>query len=712
MSPTDAASSVDAPAEPAASENVPEFVPNLPGVDERSILRQAVDAVPAGVFWKDIDSRFLGANAAFLKLLGESSMDQALGRSDYDYFPPDMAAEFRADDRRVMDTEESLIEFEELVISANGDVDVLHTTKMPLRDNKGNVVGVVGGFRKVTTAIEIEAALVRSQERFALVVEASRDGIWDWDQASGEIELSPRCAELLGLPSSTSKISTSEAFARFGPIQGPEMHRRSAELMLNRSGLIDETAFIDLDDGSRRWVHVVGTPLVRDGFVERIVGSFADITADIERERELKHRASHDSLTGLKNRWAMREKLTRVLREDRPASLLYLDLDQFKIVNDSLGHHVGDEFLAAVAERLRSIVGESAATLSRIGGDEFTVLCVGLAPIDAEELADQIVREFTVPFEIAGVELYTSVSLGVAHIDDRHETALDVMRDADTSLYRAKADGKSCFRVFEPTMRNDADEALSLQNRIRRAVDSMQFTLHYQPVWDPTRNSMVGAEALIRLPSKDGEGPQSPGTFLPFLEQTGLIVQVGEWVIERACQQLAEWRATDPRAEELHVAVNLSQVQFRSEQIVEVISNAISSAGISPTDLVVEVTETAVASDPAVVGAQLQRMRDLGIRVAIDDFGVGQSSLSMLEQLPVDILKIDRSLITPLHGTKAAPVTSCVITLAHALGLVTIAEGIELDEQRQWLEREQCDLMQGYLFARPMPPEEILGYLD
>ncbi len=690
--------------------DVPEFAERLAGIDERRILRQAIDAVPAGVFWKDIDSRFLGANEAFLKLLGVSSIEEALGRTDLDYFPREMALEFRAMDRQVMDTGEAIAEFEEFVISPDGTVDVLHTTKAPLRDELGAVVGVVGGFRKVTSAVKIEEALLRSQERYALVAEASRDGIWDWDRSTDMIELSPRCAELLGLPSSTTKMKSADAFARFGRDQAAEMLRRSVEVFRTLSGPTEATAKIDLEDGSQRWVQIVGAPLVRDGRVERMVGSLADITDDIERERDLEHRANHDGLTGLRNRWSINQSIERVLRRRRSASVLYLDLDHFKVVNDSLGHHVGDEMLMAVAERLTSVASGDFATLARVGGDEFAVLCDGLEPVESERLAELIVREFTAPFKIAGLEMYSSVSIGVVHVAEDHRTGADVMRDADTCLYRAKAAGKSCHRVFEATMRDDADRALSHQNLVRRAVDTMQFALHYQPILDARSGSMVGVEALIRWPGEDGEHLE-PSAFLPFLEQTGLIVRVGEWVLATACRQLAQWREVNPRAADLYVAVNLSQIQFRSEGLVDDMVAAMAAEGVSPGDIVVEVTETAVSSDPEAVSAQLSRLRALGVRIAIDDFGVGQSSLSTLDRLPADILKLDRSLVSNLAGSEPAPVTSGVITMAHALGLVTIAEGIENEGQQEWLQQADCDFMQGYFFDRPMPPERILDLL-
>ena len=693
-----------APSTDDGPESIPEFAGEPWWADDAHVLRQAVEAAPASIFWKDINSRFVGGNEESMKQLGVSSLEEMLGRTDYDFFPHDMAKEFRATDRRVMDTGEAIIEFDELIVSPDGVADVLHTSKAPLRNTEGEVIGLVGGSRKVTTAVQVEAALWRSQERYTLVTEASRDGIWDWDRATNDVELSPRCAELLGLPGVGMKIPAAEAVNRFSDDQTEVLIRHAKAVLELNAGTIETTLSIDCADGSRRWLQIVGTPFVRNDVIERIVGLLADITDEVERERELEHRATHDSLTGLRNSWSLNQRTDQVLASGRPASMLYLDLDQFKIINDSLGHHVGDQMLQAVAERLNDLVGD-VATLARIGGDEFAVLYDGLASAEVEQIADLIVRDFARPFEIAGLEMYSSVSIGIVHIGTQHKTALDVMRDADTCLYSAKAAGKSCYRVFESTMRDDADRALLQQNRIRRAVDSMQFVLHYQPIWDARRKTMVGAEALIRWNSEEGEPLEQPHTFLPFLEQTGLIVPVGEWVIATACHQLATWRAADSRSDQLYVTVNLSQIQFRSPKLVETVLAAVDNAGISPSDLVIEVTETATVS------VQLQRLRDHGIRIAIDDFGVGQSSLSTLNRLPVDILKLDRSLVSELTGSEAAPVTSGVIAMAHALGLVTVAEGIELAEQREWLERASCDLMQGYLFARPMPPGDILNHL-
>jgi len=557
--------------------------------------------------------------------------------------------------------------------------------------------------------MEIEAALLRSQEQYSLVVQASRDGIWDWEARTDTIEMSARCAELLGLPSARVALTSSDAAKCIDAEDEDRLAEAAAEVFRSGVGRVSETVRVNLPEGRTRWVEVVGAPLLRDGRVDRIVGSLADITDDIVRERELQHRATHDGLTGLANRWSLNERVEQALDHRRPASMLYLDLDQFKVVNDSLGHQVGDEMLAAVADRLRSIADE-AAVLARVGGDEFAVVCVDLDHFEVERLADRLVREFTAPFEVAGLEMYSSVSVGVVHISNAHGSAADVLRDADTCLYRAKAAGKSCYRVFEPLMRADADRALLHQNRIRRAVDSMQFALHYQPICDAHTGAAVGVEALIRWPGDDGEHLE-PSAFLPFLEQTGLIVPVGEWVVATACRQLADWRAVDARADDLYVAVNISRAQFRSPHLVDAVIEAMAAADVEPEDLVIEVTETAVARDVDMVSSQLVKLRDLGIRVAIDDFGVGQSSLSTLDQLPADILKIDRAIVMRLEASEPAPVASAVIAMAHALGLATVAEGVEHEEQQVWLQQAGCDLLQGYHFARPLPPGEVLELL-
>jgi len=680
-------------------------------IDDLQILSQAIEVVPAAIFWKDSLGRFLGGNQKFLDALGVENVEGLIGLDDRDFVPLEQAEFFRSVDRQVMDSGQPSLEIEEILTSADGVVEVLHTSKAPIFDEGGAVVGLVGAFKSVTTTVAIEAALLRSQERHQLVMSASRDGIWDWDAESETIELSPLCAELLGMTAVGVTVSQTEAMALLGPDDAASFSRSVSELIRAGGGRIAANASVGLDDGSVRWVQIQGVPLVRHGRVERIVGSVADITDDIVRERELQHRASHDDLTGLANRWSLNQQVDEILALGQSASMLYLDLDQFKVINDSLGHHVGDEMLAAVAQRLHVVTDGEAAVLARVGGDEFAVVCVELNAAECEDLAGRLVEAFAVPFDIAGLEMYSSVSIGVVHVSSEHGSASDVLRDADVSLYRAKAAGKSCYRVFQLSMGDDADRALEHQNRIRRAVDAMQFTLHYQPICDGRSGSMVGVEALIRWPGDDGEDLE-PSTFLPFLEQTGLIVPVGEWVVASACRQLAQWRAADHRAADLYVSVNISRVQFGSDHLVEAIVGAMAAAGVGPADLVVEVTETAVSADTEQISAQLVRLRELGIRVAIDDFGVGQSSLSTLDELPADILKIDRALITRLGACAPSPVVSAVISMAHELGLITVAEGVEDAEQRAWLQGAGCDLLQGYLFARPMPPAAVLGHLS
>jgi len=678
--------------------------------DDLETLRQALDIVPMAVFWKNTEGQFLGANRETMDVLGVATVEEMQGRDDRDFFPAEQAAFFRSVDRQVMNSEQPILDVEEILTSVDGVVEVLHTSKAPLFDERGEVMGVVGAFRRVTTTVAVEAALLRSQERHEMIVAASRDGIWDWNATANEFELSPRCAALLGIGAVSVSVSAADLGDRFVEDSKAAFNTSMRNVIRDGDGQIDVTGKFELDDGTLRWLQVRGVPLVRDGRTERIVGSVADITDDVVRERELQHRASHDDLTGLANRWSLNEHVNDVLAAGRPAALLYLDLDQFKVVNDSLGHQVGDEMLAAAAQRLRAATGGEETLLARVGGDEFAVLCVDLSPGAGELLAERLVEAFAAPFDVAGLEMYSSVSVGIVHLVQSHESAADVLRDADTCMYRAKAAGKSCYRVFEPSMRTDADRALQHQNRIRRAVDSMQFALHYQPICDGHSDAMVGVEALIRWPADDGEDLE-PSTFLPYLEQTGLITAVGEWVVASACQQLAAWRTADPRASRLYVAVNISRVQFGSARLVDAIVEAMSSAGVEPSDLVVEVTETAVSIDAEQVSAQLAQLRELGVRIAIDDFGVGQSSLGTLDDLPADILKIDRALVAGLCAGAPSPVVSGVISMAHALGLVTIAEGVEDDEQRAWLRDAGCDLLQGYLFARPMPPAAVLDHL-
>ena len=672
------------------------------------VQRDLLDVLDVAIFSKDRESRFLGANEKLLKALGVEQLSDALGKTDYDFFPAEEAAHFRAHDVAVMSSGEPVIEMVEQLTSPDGTSETLVTTKLPVRNADGDVIGVIGYFRFVTDAIETKQELRSLEGRHALALQASREGIWEFDLNSNMVEVTERFAELVGLdPPVAGRVSVATLSNIFGADGVQEVLDQCLAVVKNPALHVEFKALQMQTDSGTRFFEVMGYPLVEDGEVTRLIGTLAETTEDVQREHELLYRANHDALTGLANRHQLFVRLNEELDANELTFLLYLDLDQFKVINDSLGHGVGDELLQAVSARLSAIVDDE-YLLARLGGDEFAIVgrSVGAS---AEILGEAILEGLSTPLVLGDTEIYTSASIGLVYARGNSRDAIGVLRDADTALYEAKEAGKSCIRTFEREMRRKADQQLRLQNRIRRALKHDEFELHYQPIMCAESGTISGVEALLRW--KTGGELHAPAAFLPYLEQSGLIVPVGEQVIRDAIAQFATWITSTPGGQDLAGSLNLSRVQFRSPSLLDVILETLGEHNVSPSQLVIEVTETAMSDDVNNMVETLQKARDAGIRVAVDDFGVGQSSLSSLYELPADILKIDKAFVGRIEGSETQPVIEAILAMARAVGLTTTAEGVETQTQRAFLESAGCDYLQGFLFGRPVSPAEMTARL-
>jgi diguanylate cyclase (GGDEF)-like protein len=453
-----------------------------------------------------------------------------------------------------------------------------------------------------------------------------------------------------------------------------------------------------LSDG--RCIAITVRPMADGGTVT----THQDITEQRRSEAKIAHMARHDALTGLPNRVLLNEQaehaLARAERDGMIAAHL-LDLDHFKNVNDTLGHAAGDKLLTMVAERLRPLVGDT-DTVARMGGDEFAVLQVGLGqPSDASALAYRIIDAVSEPYEIEGqqVNIGTSVGIAIGPGDGINPDLL--MRNADLALYRAKGDGRGAFRFFEPDMDAEMQERRVLERDLRQALAAGQFELHYQPIVNLASNEISGFEALIRWRHPD-KGLVAPATFVPFAEETGFIVPLGEWAIRQACATAAAWPG------DFKVAVNLSPVQFRSNGLVSVVVGALAASGLPGRRLELEITETTLLQDSEATLAMLYQLRELGVCIAMDDFGTGYSSLSYLQCFPFDRIKIDRSFIKDIGDSPGSlNIVRAVAAMANGLGMATTAEGVETEDQLASVASEGCTEMQGYLFSKPLPADRI-----
>jgi diguanylate cyclase (GGDEF)-like protein/PAS domain S-box-containing protein len=480
----------------------------------------------------------------------------------------------------------------------------------------------------------------------------------------------------------------------------------------------------DRDPVQGEWRHVLKDGRIIDvevrshrfAFESRpaILAAVQDVTERNSLQAALQHQAFHDSLTNLANRALFSDRVEHAIergaRDSTTVGVLLLDLDGFKTVNDSLGHTAGDELLVAVAQRLRTVLRPS-DTAARLGGDEFAVLLEDLVGADeAREVAERVIDALGHPFALAGTEVVVQASIGITvagHVGADPEALL---RNADAAMYSAKNQGKGCYRLFEPAMHSAAVARLQLEGDLRQAVEAGEFVLHYQPVVSLDAGRVVALEALVRW-QHPTRGLLPPADFIPIAEDNGLIVQIGRWVLDTACRQARAWQEAHPELC-LTVAVNVSPRQLADPALVDDVRRALANSGLAPETLTLEITERVLIDDTGGATARLGELKDTGVRLAIDDFGIGYSSLSALQRLPVDTLKIDKAFIDDVTtGVEADALVQAILRLARTFHLVTIAEGVERTDQVRRLEELGCDQIQGFCFSRPVPGDRVEALL-
>jgi diguanylate cyclase (GGDEF)-like protein len=466
-------------------------------------------------------------------------------------------------------------------------------------------------------------------------------------------------------------------------------------------------------DGTYRWMLSRGLAVRDDdGVAYRMAGSQTDITSQKTAEQQLQHDAQHDTLTGLPNRALFMERLRRSMWRARRGgfylfAVLFLDLDRFKIVNDSLGHVVGDQLLVAIARRLESSL-RPGDMVARLGGDEFVILLDHLKEIhDVTHIANRVQKELRLPFNLGGHEVFTTASMGIALSATTYERPEDLLRDADTAMYRAKARGKARFELFDASMHARAMTLLQMENDLRRALTRQEFLVYYQPIVSLATSRILGFEALVRWRHPE-RGMVSPAEFIPVAEETGLIIELGHWVLSEACLQMRWWQEQFPAYLPLSLSVNLSSKQFSQPNLIEQIEQILDETGLDAHSLKLEITESVLMDNIEATTAMLVQLRFMGIQVSIDDFGTGYSSLSYLHRFPINTLKVDRSFVRRMGPEgENSEIVQAIISLARNLGLDVVAEGVETEEQLSQLRLMQCDYVQGYYFSKPAAKEEV-----
>ncbi|HEX5685913.1 MAG TPA: PAS-domain containing protein [Ideonella sp.] len=585
------------------------------------------------------------------------------------------------------------------------DGTVLEIRGMPMREG-----GFVTIYTDVTQRAQAERAMRDSEARFRSLTELSSD--WFWEQAPDH-----RFTRLEGRHAAGDNTAFDAELGKTWWELGYEIeegweahHQVLAEQKPFRDVVMRRTP----PDGPATYVRVSGTPiLARDGSLAGYRGVGRDITQQRGAEERIRYLATHDDLTGLPNRVWFSELLQlaiqRAGRHGRQFAVLFIDLDQFKSINDTLGHGVGDELLRAVAQRLKSCL-RSADVVARLGGDEFVVLLQDLhGSDDAAAVARKILSAVVEPVQVHGLHCRVTASIGICLFPDDAQDEHTLMKNADIAMYSAKDQGKNNFQFHSRAVTAQSLERMAMELHLRNALPRQELALHYQAKVDLNTNQITGVEALLRWNSPE-LGPVGPSRFIPVAEQSGLIVPIGQWVMRQACAQNMAWQRQG--FARIGVSVNLSARQFMHEGLLDDITDALRSADMDPSLLELEITEGMVMHDIERVVQLLQAIKRMGVRIAIDDFGTGYSSLAHLKRFPVDVIKIDRSFIRDITTDPAdRTITEAIIAMGKTLNLTVVAEGVETAEQRDVLRGIACDEIQGYYFSRPVPPEQVASLL-
>jgi diguanylate cyclase (GGDEF)-like protein/PAS domain S-box-containing protein len=573
--------------------------------------------------------------------------------------------------------------------------------------------------REISDRQQAQKLLQESEERLESILNSLDEVVWAAEHNPPKLlYLNPAAEKIYGRP-------ISEFFENINlwlEVVHPEDRDRLAASLqqLLDSGSLNVEYRILRPDGEVRWLSSRRRAIYdASGEPVRLDGIIRDITQEKLAQERLVYEALHDSLTGLSNRTLFTERVENALQRskrhpDYLFAVLFIDLDRFKVINDSLGHQVGDQLIISTARRLESLV-RATDLIARLGGDEFVILLDPINDInDAIRIAERISHKLKTPLNLDGREVFTSASVGIALSSPHYHQASDIMRDADIAMYRAKAKGKSCYEVFDKEMYAQAFAQLQLENDLRQALEKQSFQIYYQPIISTKTGQLSGFEALIRW-QHPTRGFVSPGQFIPIAEETGLIVPLGEWILGAVCLQIRRWQEQFSLGTPLKVSVNLSAKQLKDINFVRKIDKILSATGLEGSNLQLELTESMLMDDVENLIGIFSQLRVRGIQLSIDDFGTGYSSLSYLHRFPVNYLKIDRSFVQGLgNNAESEKITASIVALSHNLKIASVAEGVETKEQLMLLRQLGCEYVQGYLFSPPVDSQaasELLARL-
>ncbi len=703
---------VDLPAPYTGHGVVASFVDVTDGVEARHALEineqrfRDLTELSADWYWEqDAEYRFTDVSTG----TGSVALPppELIGKRRWEFPWLNMTEQHWAAHRAQLERRETFRDLQLRRRDAKGGTVIISVSGKPVFDARKRFIGYRGVGRNITEKKRTKRSLREIAERFRSLTELSSDWYWEMDAELRFTYVSEGIRKVRGIgPESlvgkrrweTEGVGNDEEMARHrATLEG---HLPFRDFVLARSG----------SDGRVTYVSHTGRPIFDDqGNFRGYRGVARDITARVRAEEDLARMAHYDALTGLPNRALLQGRLKRAMaRADRSHTLLaviFLDLDQFKEINDSLGHAVGDAVLKETALRLEGCL-RATDTVARLGGDEFTILLEDVrSKEEIARVAEKLLQSIAVPAELSGHVLHLSTSIGVTVYPQDHHDADSLLRNADLAMYHAKQEGRNNAQFYSPDMSERTEKRVDLLTRLRGAIARNELLLHYQPQVDVRSGRITGVEALLRWNDPE-RGLVPPGQFIPLAEDTGLIVPIGEWVLREACRQLKQW--LDAGLAPLTMAVNLSPRQFRQKDLVETVAAILAETGLPPYRLDLEITESTVMYRTEEAAASLRALHELGVQISLDDFGTGYSSLAYLHRFPVHTLKVDQSFVRDIRSDRDdAAIVSTVITLARQLNLKSLAEGVETKEQLAFLRSRGCDAYQGFLFCRPQPAAEI-----
>jgi diguanylate cyclase (GGDEF)-like protein/PAS domain S-box-containing protein len=677
-------------------------------------FRVTFEQASVGMALRDVDPRnprWLRVNQKLCDILGYSK-EELLGLTSVDVTPPEDRNIAIDRNEQLLSSESGGYSREKRYMRKDGQIIWANISLTAVRSSDGKPAHIISIIQDITDRKRAEEALRESEEQFHQLANNIPQVFWICDARQQEmIYVSPAYERVSGQPISRLREN---ARSWLKSVHEEDRERVRGARIAAANGSYDEVFRVVRPDGTVRWVRDRAFPICdAQGRVYRIAGIAEDITDMRESEERLLYLAHYDNLTSLPNRVLFYDRLKQALsqakRNEWITAVMFLDLDRFKNVNDTLGHGAGDLLLRQVSERLAACV-RSGDTVGRLSGDEFAIVCSNLAgPDDASLVAQKIMSTFVKPFNLYGKEVFVSASIGITLFPTDSQDQDTLIQNADTAMYRAKELGRNSSRFYTPEMNARALEKLSLESALRRALERQEFLLYYQPKVSLATGEVVGVEALLRWSHPD-LGLVSPVEFMPMLEETGLIVAAGEWVLRAACAQIKAWQQEGLRP--MPIAVNLSARQFLVKDLGTTISRILEEEAVPHDLLELEITEGSLANNAEEAAGTLAYLNSLGVRVAIDDFGTGYSSLSRLKGFPLDALKIDGSFVRDIiTDADDAAITRAIITMAHSLGLAVVAEGVETEQQLAFLEDNGCDQIQGYYFSMPLPAEECTAFL-